>query len=73
MNGLKNWHGMPAHPTDQYAFFRTKEKELLEIRAKYDAVTKGMSAKRKAGLHDLIEWARSEAISDEIFSSSEGV
>jgi len=75
----RNWLNMQSHPTDAWAFWKTKRPELEEMRDAYDAIVECMTgnavmSEKKAHelLDKLVSWARREAVCDEIFSSSEG-
>lgn len=35
---LQNWLGMPAHPTDEFLWFRSTKEEATEIRKLYDSI-----------------------------------
>lgn len=45
-----------THTIDQYAFWKTKEEELVEARANYDALTVNMSDEQKILLERYVSW-----------------
>jgi hypothetical protein len=75
----ENWRGMPAHPTDEWAFWDCKTEELQARRNQYDLIIEAMTGNSvfnednaKKALNDLINWATREASLWESFNSSEG-
>lgn len=73
----RNWLNMPSHPTDQWAFWKTKRSELEDVRAKYDTILRAVAwfegeENAKRLLAELVDWACAEAKCWEHFNSSEG-
>jgi len=58
------------HPVHALAFWKTKASEIKQMEELYDAIC-GDSLERRKQLDELIAWARSEAVSDEIYNSQE--
>lgn len=60
---------MPYHPTDSYLFFKDKEDTVKKFRQLWDGLIEaGGNAK---DLEELIDMARSNAVTDHEFNSSE--
>lgn len=51
---LKNWIGLPSHPTDSHLWFKTTEKEAKEIRKLYDDVLMEGNPFAQRDLDDLL-------------------
>ena len=58
------------HPIDQYAFFKTNEKELVQVRANYDTLTFKMTAEQLAALESYVSYRIEQYSCDEAFSNS---